>query len=90
MSKNKQRCYACGCYIDMGKTINLKFSQVIKRDVCSRGWFYMQKDKQGNLNTVYREPKITSELARTTLNSYSLCEKCAEKIKKLIEEQRKQ
>ena len=70
------RCYICGKELDFAKNISIRFTKKKQRMVHSRGFFSIEKQKDGTDKAKWNEPYTTDEYAQTAIGSFCTCNEC--------------
>ena len=78
------RCYICGKELGFTESISIRFYQKTLRTVKSRGFFHLEKQKDGSDKAKWNNPYETEEYAQTTIGSYCTCKECGTAIYETI------
>lgn len=72
----RYRCYFCGKELSYAETTSCRFTKKELREVSSKGFFYLERQKDGRDKAKWNKPYTTTEYAQTAIGSFQFCDKC--------------
>ena len=78
------RCYICGKELGFAESVSIRFYDKKLRTVKSKGFYHIEKRKNGSDKAVWNKPYTTEEYAQTEIGSFCTCKDCGMKIYKNI------
>ena len=72
----KCRCYFCDKEIKDEGLVSVRFTTKKLREVHSRGFFSLERQKDGSDKGKWNKPYTTKSLAQTAIDSFQFCDKC--------------
>lgn len=82
------RCYICGKELAFAENISIRFTEKKMRTVKSRGYFNLERQKDGSDKAKWNKPYTTEEYAQTAIGSFCTCKDCGMKIYEEIKNKR--
>lgn len=74
------RCYICGKECSFAENISIRFTEKKMRTVKSRGYFHLERQKNGSDKAKWNKPYTTEEYAQTAIGSFCTCKECGMSI----------
>jgi hypothetical protein len=74
------RCYICGKELAFGESISIRFTEKKLRTVKSKGYYHIERQKDGSDKAVWNKPYTTEEYAQTAIGAYCTCKECGKAI----------
>ena len=74
------RCYICGKELSFAENISIRFTEKKLRTVHSRGFFSLERQKNGSDKGKWNKPYTTEEYAQTAIGSFCTCKDCGMSI----------
>lgn len=74
------RCYICGKELSFAESLSIRFTEKKLRTVHSRGFFCIEKQKNGSDKAKWNKPYDTEEYAQTAVGSFCTCKECGMSI----------
>lgn len=78
------RCYICGKELCFAENISIRFTEKKLRAVRSRGFFSIERQKNGSDKAKWNKPYTTEEYAQTAIGSFCTCKECGMSIYEII------
>jgi hypothetical protein len=70
------RCYICGKELAFAENISIRFYEKKLRTVKSKGFYHLERQKDGSDKAKWNAPYTTEEYAQTAIGSFCTCKKC--------------
>lgn len=74
------RCYICGKELGFAESISIRFTEKKLRTVKSRGYYHIERQKDGSDKAKWNKPYTTEEYAQTAIGSFCTCSECGWKV----------
>ena len=70
------RCYICGKEIGFAESVSIRFYEKKLRTVKSKGFYHLERQKDGSDKAKWNAPYTTEEYAQTAIGSFCTCNDC--------------
>ena len=76
----KARCYICGKELGFAESVSIRLYEKNLRTVKSKGFYHLERQKDGSDKAKWNQPYDTEEYAQTSIGSFCTCKECGIKI----------